>query len=128
MRKSSKQGESARLKDSPKSMVEAKKTAFESDDEDWHEAAREYGIEIILHRIATDLDLRKRVRKLLAELPADAPGKRGGIPKKFVIKAVDFLVSRGASKEEAFRRLSHEGATAEAIRRRYYRSKKRSEK
>lgn len=128
MRKSSKQGENARLKDSPKATDEAKKTAFESDDDDWREAAREYGIEIILHRIATDLDLRKRVRKLLEELPADAPGKTSSISGKFVVRAVEHLVASGVSHEEAYRRLSFEGATAEAIRRRYYRSKKRSEK
>ena len=128
MQKSREQFKTKQLKDSPHPTDTEGKSKLGSDHEGWHEAAREYGVELILHRIRADLDLRKRVRKLLEELPADAPGKTSSISGEFVVKAVEHLVALGVSYEEAYRRLSFEGATAEAIKRRYYRSKKRSGK
>ncbi len=128
MEKSKGQVKDKQRRDAAHSTIAEGKPKFESGDDGWREPAREYGIEIILNRIRSDLDLRKRVRKLLAELPADSPGKTSSIPEKFIIKAVELLVASGVSYEEAYRRLSQEGVTAEAIRRRYFRSKKGAEK
>ena len=93
MSKSVRQNEKTRPDKSSKSAADKRRQEDWLDDEDWREAAREYGIEIILNRIRSDLDLRKRVRKLLAELPADSPGKTSSIPEKFIIKAVELLVA-----------------------------------
>ena len=124
MEKSKGQVKDKQRRDAAHSTIAEGKTKFQSGDDRWHESAREYGIEIILNRIRSDLDLRKRVRKLLAELPADSPGRTSSISGKFVIKAVEQLVASGISNEEAYRRLSYEGVSAEAIKSRYLRSKK----
>ena len=89
MEKSKGQVKDKQRRDAAHSTIAEGKPKFESGDDGWREPAREYGIEIILNRIRSDLDLRKRVRKLLAELPADSPGKTSSIPEKFIIKAVE---------------------------------------
>jgi hypothetical protein len=91
-------------------------------------AAREYGICVILDRITGDEELRKRVRKLLKNLPADKPGPEPVIPDLLLYKLVTEMKRNGTSMARSFKLLARPGLTEDSLKTKYKRGKKIAEK
>jgi len=77
--------------------------------------AREYGICVILDRIAGDKELRKRVRKLFEGLRADKPGPEPVMNDSILYEIIEAMRSNGYSLTKSFNLLSREGLSEESL-------------
>jgi hypothetical protein len=89
-------------------------------------ASREYGICVILDRIAGDKELRKRVRKLLDGLPADKPGPEPVMDDSVLYRIIEAMRSNGYSLAKSFKLLSREGLSEESLKTKYKKGKKKA--
>lgn len=90
-------------------------------------AAREYGISVILDRITKDKELRKRVRKLLPNLPPDRPGPDPVIGDLALYMLIESMRLKGYSLTKSFKLLSREGLSEESVKTKYKRGKKEAD-
>jgi len=95
-------------------------------EEERERAIREYGICVILDQITGNKELRKRVRKLLENLPADKPGPDPVIDDLTLYLLVESMRREGYSLTKSFKLLSREGLTEESAKTKYKRGKKES--
>jgi hypothetical protein len=91
-------------------------------------AIREYGICLILDRLRTDQELRRRVRVHLKTLRSEQkPGPAPVIPDLALYMLVQAMKKNGTSMAQSFKMLARPGLTEGSLKTKYKRGKKIAE-
>ena len=91
-------------------------------------AIREYGICLILDRLITDQELRRRVRVHLKTLRSEQkPGPAPVIPDLALYMLVQAMKKNGTSMAQSFKMLARPGLTEGSLKTKYKRGKKIAE-
>ncbi len=91
-------------------------------------AIREYGICLILDRLRTDQELRRRVRVHMKKLRSEQkPGPAPVIPDLTLFMLVQAMKKNGTSMAQSFKMLARPGLTEGSLKTKYKRGKKIAE-